>query len=653
MRKGTLLLALLLLVLVGSLPAPTAIAQPGVNCLQPVGEPREVGDQVCWDIKNVCDRAVGVKWTVGTHNFGVGGARNSPDQGGSIAIAPGATHTFCAKKPTVAGKYCFRFHIDNVDRTKPNDWQLRWLNNIQVAMVKGGSSSGQLDIGGNRELLADLVLADESPAAPGWSFELGASFLAAGQLPALVEYTIKAPDFAAEGDEAVFVVAAYDAETGERVGDATIRALITSADQDFVVVADVATSGATFDAAAAPSPVPRELQPQPQLSWEEEYVEEGANRPIVGNTVLFVTNGAIERETASARFRVVLDILGPEGTIRLGESRPRPGHPGIFSAGWDTSGLPAGRYLIRATMFDGNGGRGVEERWVQVTKAPVAVVSGFLLDKFVTIDGSESYDPDGGIAEYLWTFGDGSVQTGKTISFDLPDGLTSVPVDLTVTDTDGNETTTYCLADADAQEVTCEARSCGCESMDVNSDPASAPWAPIPAHPRGTTHNRLGPINEVPQPLPASGVFEVQMAFQVEAKLKPGSDPTLCDYYQWDKGTYSSPNGPVDFPNHDGTPGTFPYGGTSYTDDTPFPSNVDAQGGASPSIRWFDNPGLTMGTGAIRGSGAGGITWDSAYIVMVTGPEGTCQCSFEVHFKMSSAGAATSGPELTKKVCTP
>lgn len=648
MRKGTLLLALLGLAFAGSLGAPPATAQPGVNCLQAVGAPREVGDQVCWDVKNVCDRAVGVKWTVGTHNFGVGGAQNSPDQGGSIAIAPGATHTFCAKKPTVAGKYCFRFKIDNVDRTKPEDRLRQWLNDIQVAMVKGGSSTGQLDIGGNGELLADLVLVDESDAAPGWSFELGAGLLAAGELPAEVTYTIKAPDVAAVGDEAVFVVAAYDAETGERLGDATIRAVIGLAAQDVEIA--VAAAGATVAREAAAAPVARD--PQPQLSWEEEYRGEGANQPIVGTTVLFVTNAAIDRETASARFRVVLDILGPEGVIHLGESRPRPSHPGVFSARWDTTALPAGRYLIRSTMLDGNGGRGVAERWAEVTKAPVAVVTGFLLDKFVSIDGSESFDPDGAVAEYRWTFGDGTVETGKTVSFDLPDGVGSLPVDLTVIDTDGNETTAYCLADAESQEVTCEARSCGCESMDVNADPAAAPFRPIPLG-RGNSVNHLGPINTVPQPLPATGVFDVRVGFQVEAKLKAGSDPSLCDYYQWDKGTYNGGGGPVDFGNHDGTPGTFPYGGSSYTDDSPEPPFVQQTGGGSPSLRWIDAPGLTLGAGAIRASGAGGITWDSAYIVMVTGPEGTCQCSFEIHFKMSSAGAATSGPKLTNKVCTP
>jgi hypothetical protein len=56
------------------------------------------------------------------------------------------------------------------------------------------------------------------------------------------------------------------------------------------------------------------------------------------------------------------------------------------------------------------------------------------------LDGGGSSDPDGSIASYAWSFGDGSSGTGRTIVHTYA-SATSYTVTLTVTDNDGETAT--------------------------------------------------------------------------------------------------------------------------------------------------------------------------------------------------------------------
>ena len=59
-----------------------------------------------------------------------------------------------------------------------------------------------------------------------------------------------------------------------------------------------------------------------------------------------------------------------------------------------------------------------------------------LVDDEITFDGSSSYDPDGEIVEWFWDFGDGTTETGVTVTHSYPDPDIYF-VELMVTDDDG------------------------------------------------------------------------------------------------------------------------------------------------------------------------------------------------------------------------
>ncbi|HEY3353408.1 MAG TPA: PKD domain-containing protein [Polyangia bacterium] len=78
-----------------------------------------------------------------------------------------------------------------------------------------------------------------------------------------------------------------------------------------------------------------------------------------------------------------------------------------------------GTYLVRLTVTDDKGATGLDVAVVTVTgttnQPPVATAGGSYsatLGQAITFDGTASSDPDGTIASYAWTFGDGETGTG-------------------------------------------------------------------------------------------------------------------------------------------------------------------------------------------------------------------------------------------------
>jgi len=105
-----------------------------------------------------------------------------------------------------------------------------------------------------------------------------------------------------------------------------------------------------------------------------------------------------------------------------------------------------GVYSVTLTVTDSAGKVGSRTRNVQALNyAPEAkfeyMIHRVTMETEVWFDASESSDPDGYIADYIWDFGDGTVISTSEDYIEhtfLPDGRTEYQVRLTVVDEDGD-----------------------------------------------------------------------------------------------------------------------------------------------------------------------------------------------------------------------
>ena len=104
--------------------------------------------------------------------------------------------------------------------------------------------------------------------------------------------------------------------------------------------------------------------------------------------------------------------------------------------------LEDGEYFVKLSVYDDSSLSGSQTTTQEVkNRPPIAVLdqstpSEIDVDQRISLDATESYDPDGSIVSYTWGFGDGTADKGSTVSHTYSDsGFFTLT--LTVIDNDG------------------------------------------------------------------------------------------------------------------------------------------------------------------------------------------------------------------------
>jgi hypothetical protein len=121
-------------------------------------------------------------------------------------------------------------------------------------------------------------------------------------------------------------------------------------------------------------------------------------------------------------------------------------------------------YVINA---DGTGtsrlGIGYDLDWrptlAPLLLAPIAAITSSCSGHTCSLDGSGSWDPDGAITNYSWSFGDGSTGSGPTMSHTYADGR-PYTVTLTVYDNSGATSSQSTTVHVDLPPVATFTSSC-------------------------------------------------------------------------------------------------------------------------------------------------------------------------------------------------
>jgi PKD repeat protein len=177
------------------------------------------------------------------------------------------------------------------------------------------------------------------------------------------------------------------------------------------------------------------------------------------------TNGTPPNQPPTAQVGVTCDDLDctyssagstdPDGTITSYAWN-------FGDGGTDTGASPAhrypaaGTYTVTLTVTDNDGGTGQATQPVTVTHVNGTPTASFTVScggLTCSVDASGSSDPDGPIASYAWTFGDGGTATGVTASHTYA-ATGTFTVGLTVNDGDGGTDSTTRSATANSDPVT-------------------------------------------------------------------------------------------------------------------------------------------------------------------------------------------------------
>nr|WP_269779424.1 PKD domain-containing protein [Propioniciclava soli] len=180
------------------------------------------------------------------------------------------------------------------------------------------------------------------------------------------------------------------------------------------------------------------------------------NAPIVAATDLItVRRVEVPNQAPAASFTTSAQNLAVsvDGASSADADGTIVSHAWSFGDGAMATGATAshtyaasGTYTVTLTVTDDRGATADSAKQVTVSvpapnQPPTAAITAGVLDLTASVNGTGSSDPDGSIASYAWTFGDGATATGPTASHTYAAAGTYT-VRLTVTDDRGATATT-------------------------------------------------------------------------------------------------------------------------------------------------------------------------------------------------------------------
>ncbi|MBN1179561.1 MAG: PKD domain-containing protein [Anaerolineae bacterium] len=696
-----------------NVPARAVTAAPLLaNCLQTVREFYEDGDRVCFQIKNTCQTPVMFSFEVRVRqsaNFNLAARHTN-----TVSIDPGQTATFCVPKPAGDAPHCYFGEARNMDRRRYNDAvNLGMLNNVRRTVAPAATDSLVYTLDANEGMTSTLPVTLTTIAPTGWTVTTTPETIPPGALPHDVTTDFTVPPDVAPGHTFTITVEAYQEDVPVTymnilVSTPPIPVYLPLTTRNYVAQTVVAgfesnspvlpgdsvvftntTEGAgplTYlwdfgDDTTSTEEHPEHAYAEPgvyavqltasSVTGSDSYTEAAhvttppapaliipeheETGEVSGTTLLLVYDTLASSTVEHVHFQYSPDGLG--WMPILGEPELFPfvvgGVWGIF---WDTTIAPPGDYWVRVLAYDQWGREGAAETQVTVGQAPVPKITVVFPNPtdLHTVD-FEAYGSvdDGTIVSYVWDFGDGTTGEGITATHVYTESR-EYTVSLEVTDNSGHTSSAYRNVDT-ATGTDVETVSCGCTSMRI----ASSGTSNFNMTGLGFSNNTLGPINTI-----GSAAQNLSFAFEVQATVT--GDPSLCVESQTARrtATYASPNPktgvwePVT--DHKADPSTgqeYPYSGSARTlDNYTQPVNgIKSHSGAN--IRWLDSPGWPpvggkqISAAQITNSGAAGVSYQANFMAMVSGPDGTCWCTWQVRMAVDKNGTVTQPPVLENVVC--
>jgi hypothetical protein len=435
-----------------------------------------------------------------------------------------------------------------------------------------------------------------------------------------------------------------------------------------------------------------------------------ATRPL---RLLYPSSGTIINDGTAiqAQFRSPLFHPGPRDrvsfTYSTGSGAPKRilGPPlddlGPLSVMWDTSRLAGGEYVVSASFRKGRETFRSAPVRVIVNAEPSALITGSITGitprqggvsaRTVTMAlDSNATDQDGTLSSVEWDFGDGTTGSGSTANHSYPPGNYKVTV--TATDDKGGVFTSMhdLTVSDDGEGVSFQlhkTETCGCRSMTIRTTGEAEGGVAFESRNPYADLRELGPYPDQGTQLDLQQAKpRVRCRFQVVAELTPGSAPWRCAEgmrYQVTDQTFetmsagppvpltsdarydSSKSADDPYSSSDGSARETGYCAflSAFWCDAGFHGGGDSRGrgerGVQPPdarkshegsrIYMLDHSVADPHSDFITDDG--GASYNARYNAKISGPGGTCECTWTVLIEVDENGVLTRN-EVTDVTCS-